>query len=120
MKPLTVNGPGRDGKEVDNNEDIVSTSRGERWLENTGFAPCSFLYILFCCLYFFNRVWACRRFVLGSQVFSAEEYPFQDTRYVRRPGDPRCERMLATSYSSSPSISSGGGFMKFGPCSAAS
>ena len=69
------NGPGRDGEEVDDEEDIVSTSRGERQLENTGFTPHSFLYIPFCCLYFFNRVWACHRFVSGSQVFSAEEYP---------------------------------------------
>ena len=53
-------------------------------------------------------------------MFSTEEYPFQDTRYVCWPGVPQCERILATLYSSSLSISSGGGFMKFGPCLAVS
>ena len=48
-------------------------------------------------------------------MFSAEEYPFHDTRYDRRPGDPLCERISAISYSSSLSISSGGGFMMLGP-----
>ena len=99
---------------------LFRLGKGERRLENTGFAPCNLLYIPFQCLYFFSSVWACCRFVSDSQVFSVEEYPFQDTRYVHRPGDPQCERISATSYSSSPSISSGGGFAKFGLCLAVS
>ena len=92
----------------------------DRQLENPQFAPHILPYNLFCCLYVFRRVWAYCKFISGSQVFSADEYPFQDTKYVHQPGDPWCERILATLYSSSPSISSGGGFMKFGPCSVVS
>ena len=72
------------------------------------------------CLYTLRIVCVCVRFLSSSQVFSAEEYPFQDTRYDHQPGDPLCERILAILYSSSPSISSGGGFAKFGLCSAVS
>ena len=88
-----------------------------RRLENLEFTPRN-LYRLFHCLYDVRTEWVCLRFHSGSQVFSADEYPFQDTRYNLRPGNPLCERILVTSYSSLLSISSGGGFMKFGPCSA--
>ena len=90
-----------------------------RQLKNLEFAPHS-LYKPLCCLYNFRIVWACQRFFSGPQVFSMEEYHFQDTRYIRQPGDPLCERISAISYSSSPSISSGGGFMKFSLCLAVS
>ena len=55
--------------------------------------------------------------VVGSHVFSAAEYPFQDTRYCLHPHVPWCERILSILYSSSPSIRSGGGLEKFSPCS---
>ena len=37
-------------------------------------------------------------------------------RYFRCPGDPLCETILSTSYSSSDPIMTGGGDKKFGPC----
>ena len=58
----------------------------------------------------------CQRFDSGSQVFSAEEYPFHVVRYNRRALGPLWERIASTSYSSSLSMMSGGGFRKEGPC----
>ena len=54
---------------------------------------------------------------VGSHVFSAAEYPFQDTRYCLCPHILQCERILSISYSSSPPITSGGGLEKFSLCS---
>ena len=61
--------------------------------------------------------WALLRFLSGSQVSSAVEYPFHLIRNVWWPGIPLCPRTALTSYSSSPSIRSGGGRRKLGPCS---
>ena len=111
--------PGWDGEELYNEEDIVGglvVGKAARELKVHTTQP----YKLFRCLYCFRTIWGCHRFFSGSQVFSTEEYPFQDTRYNCQLGDPLCERILAISYSSSLSISSGGGFMKFGMCSAVS
>ena len=58
----------------------------------------------------------CLRFDLGSHVFSDDGYPFHAVRYFRHPEDPWCEMIRSTSYSSSASIKSGGGFEKLGPC----
>ena len=55
--------------------------------------------------------------IVGSHVFSAAEYPFQDTRYCLRPCVLWCKRILSILYSSSPLIQSSGGLEKFGPCS---
>ena len=55
--------------------------------------------------------------VVGFHIFSAAEYPFQDTRYCFCSRIPRCERILSISYSSSSPIRSGGGLEKFGPYS---
>ena len=68
----------------------------------------------------FSRVCACCRFPSGSHVFSAAEYPFQDTRYYLHPCVLQCERILSILYSFSPPIRSGGGLEKFGPCSGVS
>ena len=48
-------------------------------------------------------------------MFSAAEYPFQDTKYCLCPHVLQCEGILSISYSSSPLIRSGGGLEKFGP-----
>ena len=56
-----------------------------------------------------------RRLDSGSQVFSTAEYPFQDVRYFQQLFGPLCERIALTSYSSSLSITSGGGSKKDGP-----
>ena len=61
--------------------------------------------------------WTLLRFLSGSQVSSAVEYPFHLIRKVWQPALPLCLRTASTSYSSSPSIRSGGGWRKFGPCS---
>ena len=58
----------------------------------------------------------CWRLDSGSQVFSAEEYPFHAVRYNLRALGPLWERMASTSYSFSLLITSGGGFRKEGPC----
>ena len=58
----------------------------------------------------------CRRLDSGSQVFSNDGYPFHAVRYFRLPEGPQCEMICSTSYSSSVSIRSGGGFEKLGPC----
>ena len=58
----------------------------------------------------------CQRLDSGSQVFSAEEYPFHVIRYSHWDFGPLCERIASTSYSSSLSMMSGGGFKKVGPC----
>ena len=68
-------------------------------------------------LYSVIRGWALPRFLSGSQVSSAVEYPFHLIRKVRRLGFPLCPRTASTSYSSSPPIRSGGGWRKLGPCS---
>ena len=68
-------------------------------------------------LYSVTSGWALPRFLSGSQVSSAAEYPFHLIRNMRRPGLPLCLRTASTSYSSSPSIRSGGGQRKLGPCS---
>ena len=62
-------------------EDMVCVYGNDegRWLENSMFAPRN-PYIPFCCLYDDKTVRAFFKFRSGSQVFSAEEYPFQDTR----------------------------------------
>ena len=90
-----------------------------RWLKNVTFALCN-PYIPFWCLYDDRTVCVCFKFCSGSHVFSVGKYPFQDTRYDLWPGDPQCERISATLDSSSLSISSGGGLMKFSLCSAVS
>ena len=92
---------------------VADKQRGS--LRTFKFTPCN-PYIPFCCLYDIKMADVFFKFCSGSQVFSAEEYPFQDTRYNLQPGDPWCERISVTLYSSSPSISSGGGLMKFGLC----
>ena len=51
----------------------------------------------------------------GSQVFSTAEYSFQDIRYFRWLLGPLCERIALTLYSSSLSMTSGGGSEKDGP-----
>ena len=68
-------------------------------------------------LYSVIRGWALPRFLSGSQVSSAAEYPFHLIRKVQQPGFPLCPRTASTSYSSSPSIRSGVGWRKLGPCS---
>ena len=56
-----------------------------------------------------------QRLDLGFQVFSAVEYPFQDIRYFQQLFGPLCERIAPTSYSSSLSMTLGGGSEKDGP-----
>ena len=56
-----------------------------------------------------------QRLDLGSQVFSAAEYPFQDIRYFRQLFGPLCERIASISYSSLLSMTSGGGSEKDDP-----
>ena len=58
----------------------------------------------------------CQRFDSGSQVFSAEEYPFHVVRYNRRALGPLWERMASTSYSFLLLMTSSGRFRKEGPC----
>ena len=60
---------------------ILGGNKGRR-LENTQVRTtqlCS-IYRFRRCLYSASVVWACCKFPSGSQVFSADEYPFQDTR----------------------------------------
>ena len=56
----------------------------------------------------------CWRLDSDSQVFLAEEYPFHVVRYCWDFG-PLCERIASTLYSSSLSMTSGGGLEKAGP-----
>src|SRR5216683_2363016 len=53
----------------------------------------------------------------GSQVLSLSGYPFHLIRYCSLRLCWRWARMASTSYSASPSIMSGGGLVKFSPCS---
>ena len=55
------------------------------------------------------------RLVLGSHVFSDEGYPFHAVRYNLQALGPLWERMASTSYSSSLSMTSGGGDENEGP-----
>ena len=52
----------------------------------------------------------------GSQVFSAEKYPFHTVRYNHRDFRPLCERIASISYSFLLSMMSGGGFENARSC----
>ena len=56
-----------------------------------------------------------QRLLSGSQVFSDEGYPFHAVRYNLQALGPLWERMASTSYSSSLSMTSGGGDENEGP-----
>src|SRR5882724_481982 len=56
----------------------------------------------------------------GSQVLSATGYPFHLTKYCNFPRWTRLFLIFSTSYSSDPSIRSGGGSIKLGPCTSVS
>ena len=58
---------------------------------------------------------ACFRFRSGIQESSSAEYPFHRIRNECLVGVPRWRKIFSTSYSSSPSIRSGGGDGKLGP-----
>ena len=58
----------------------------------------------------------CQRLDLGSHVFSAVEYPFQEVKYFRHDLGPLWDKMALTSYFSSLSMMLGGGSRKEGPC----
>ena len=49
-------------------------------------------------------------------MFLVEEYLFHVVRYSCQDFGPLCERIALTSYSSSLSMTLGGGFKKVGPC----
>ena len=55
------------------------------------------------------------RLLSGSQVFSDDGYPFHAVRYNLRVVGPLWERIASTSYSSSLSMTSGGGDENDGP-----
>ena len=79
MEPLRVKSSWvRRGQVGQQGHGVCGGGKG-RQLKNDMFAPCN-LYMPFCCLYDDKTADACFKFCSGSQVFSTEEYPFQDTR----------------------------------------
>ena len=69
------------------------------------------------CLFLYSERadFECFKFRSDSQESSSAENPFHHIRKERLDRAPRWHRIFSISYSSSPSIRSGGGFGKFGP-----
>ena len=81
--------------------------RGEGGYEGSA-KGCLFLYSV-------RADFECFKFHSGSQESSSAENPFHRIRKEWLDGVPQWCRIFSISYSSSPSIRSGGGFGKFGP-----
>src|SRR6266702_822914 len=85
--------------------------------------PFSFGFVWFCFFLLYSAISSSAwRFSLGSQELSLVGYPFHLTRKcILCPRPLGCaSKIFSTSNSCSPSIRSGGGWVKFGLCSSVS
>ena len=100
----------------------VASVGHERWQGSfLGLSTKVYTWALDCFRYLFTSSGAWM-FSAGSQLLCAVEYPFHLIKYCFFFQHPyvHCPRICSTSYSSSPSIMSGGGSRKFTPCSSVS
>ena len=95
------------GRSIGEESSMAMMVRGEEVMGENA-EGCLFLYSI-------RADFECFKFRSGSQESSSAENPFHQIRKERLDGVPQWHRIFSISYSSSPSIRSGGGFGKFGP-----